>query len=47
MRKLINYLFPPVLIDEIVLPTGVMCRHYKNKLTRIITIKVFKNDRPQ
>ena len=45
MRKIINYLFPPVLIDEIVLPTGIVCRHYKNRFTHSITVKVSKHDR--
>jgi len=47
MKKLINYLFPPVLIDEIVLPTGIVCKHYQKRFTNIITIKVFTNDKSQ
>jgi hypothetical protein len=46
MKKFINYLFPSVLIDEIILPTGIVCKHYQNNFTNVITIKVFKNDRP-
>jgi hypothetical protein len=47
MRKIINYLFPPMLIDEIVLPTGVVCRHYKNKFRNTTIIKVYTNDKSQ